>query len=91
MFTSYFSSGGAFTGFSSTSSGGVPAGGLMDFFKGAPAMAKGGDSRGLHRRPININIGSGYTSREIGNMVSRELQESYGNNSGVRRTIKAAR
>jgi len=91
MFTSYFSSGGAFTGFSSASSGGGPAGGLMDFFKGAPAMAKGGDSRGLHRRPININIGSGYTSREIGNMVSRELQESYGNNSGVRRTIKAAR
>ena len=81
-FTSFFSASGGFTGFSSGAAAGsmIPAGGLM-----APLSARGG------RGGINVNIGSGYTSREIGDMVTRELTDSYGRNSGVRKVIKGQR
>lgn len=95
-FTSFFSASGGFTGFSS---GGAPAtssipGSLTDVFKYNPL---GRDPRKTHNPPgrdpkgININIGSGYSPREIGDMVSRELQDSYGRNSGVRKVIKSQR
>ena len=83
-FTSFFSASGGFAGFSSgaATTGGsmIPAGGLMGGFG-----ARGG------RSGVNINIGSGYSPREIGDMVTRELTDSYGRNSGVRKVIKAQR
>ena len=85
--TSFFSASGGFTGFSSGAASGagsiLPAGGLMGGFG-----VKGGSGRD---RGININIGSGYTPREIGDMVTRELTDSYGRNSGVRKIIKSQR
>ena len=83
-FTSFFSASGGFTGFSSGAAAGagsmIPAGGLM-----APFGAKG---RG---GGVNINIGAGYSPREIGDMVSRELREGYNKNSEIRKVIKAQR
>ena len=56
-------------------------------------MAKGGDPRKSRDVPerIHLSIGSGYTPREIGDIVSRELQDGYGRNSGIRKVIKAQR
>ena len=82
LFSGLFSAGGAALGGSiggGSVSGGsmIPAGGLMGGFG-----ARGG---------ININVGSGYTPREIGDMVTQKLQEGYSNNSSIRKVIKSQR
>lgn len=87
-FTSFFSASGGFTGFSSgaaTEGSMIPTGGLMGGF-GIKNSLSAKSTKG-----ININIGSGFTPREIGDMVTRELTDSYGRNSGIRKVIKAQR
>ena len=94
-FTSFFSASGGFTGFSSGAGAGagVPSLTLGGLYGAGGAMAKGGDPRKSRDVPggIHLSIGSGYTSREIGDIVSRELQDGYGRNSGIRKVIKAQR
>lgn len=96
-FTSFFSASGGFTGFSSgagaAAGAGVPSLTMSGLYGAGGAMARGGDSRKSRNVPggIHLNIGSGYTSREIGDIVARELQDGYSRNSGVRKVVKSQR
>lgn len=81
LFSGLLSAGGAAAGAGigggAASGGGMlPAGGLM-----APLGAKG----------ITVNVGNGMTPREVGDIVTKELTDSYGRNSSVRKVIKSQR